>query len=147
MFSIREAAILNLKKLTERFKSDWAKTVIIPKILDSIHQSSYLYRMTAVHAIGVRKSYLFMILKALSPVLTPEVVRDQLLPALIQLQSDPIPNIRFNVAKSLEVIIPLLKAADQKVIVNEKIKPSLSKLHEDLDGDVRYYAQRALLAI
>lgn len=58
VFSIREAATINLKKLTEVFGVDWARTTIIPKVLAMGEHPNYLYRMTTIFAITVstRKS-------------------------------------------------------------------------------------------
>jgi hypothetical protein len=54
VFSIREAATSNLKKLTEVFGVDWAKEAIIPKVLEiSTSPTNYLYRMTGINAITV----------------------------------------------------------------------------------------------
>jgi serine/threonine-protein phosphatase 2A regulatory subunit A len=54
VFSIREAATQNLKKLTEVFGVEWAKATIIPKIMTMGNQTNYLYRMTTCNAITVR---------------------------------------------------------------------------------------------
>ena len=56
VFSIREAATVNLRKLTEVFGVDWAKQAILPKILEMGRHSNYLYRMTTVFALTVRVS-------------------------------------------------------------------------------------------
>ncbi|KAJ3335242.1 hypothetical protein HDU91_002272 [Kappamyces sp. JEL0680] len=74
--------------------------------------------------------------------LTGDVIREQIIPLTTTLAADPIPNIRFNVAKSLSVMIPLLKKSSTDL--NDKVKPILNKLSEDPDMDVRYYAQNAL---
>ena len=50
------------------------------------------------------------------------------------------PNIRFNVAKMLERLVPLVDAS----VVERTIKPCLLELHEDVDVDVRFYALQAL---
>jgi serine/threonine-protein phosphatase 2A regulatory subunit A len=82
----------------------------------------------------------------MSSALSPEVLRDMILPTVLNLANDPIPNIRFNVAKSLEQITPIVKShASIAAIFGEKIQPVLSKLVNDTDEDVRYYAQRALV--
>jgi serine/threonine-protein phosphatase 2A regulatory subunit A len=72
------------------------------------------------------------------------------------LERDPIPNIRFNVAKTHERIslvtieliielIPLLKNDPSGAqLLNDVIKPSLLRLKDDSDGDVRYFADRAI---
>ncbi|CAJ0768689.1 18560_t:CDS:1, partial [Entrophospora sp. SA101] len=51
VYSIREAATVNLKKLTEVFGVDWAKNTIIPQVLEFGNNSNYLYRMTTIFAI------------------------------------------------------------------------------------------------
>lgn len=54
VFSIREAATKNLRKLTEVFGVGWASTAIIPKVMAMGAQPNYLYRMTTCFAISVR---------------------------------------------------------------------------------------------
>lgn len=53
VFSIREAATQNLKKLTEVFGVEWARQTIIPKVMAMGNQTNYLYRMTTCTAITV----------------------------------------------------------------------------------------------
>lgn len=53
VFSIRESATINLKKLTEVFGVDWAKVQIVPKVMGMGQHPNYLYRMTTVQAITV----------------------------------------------------------------------------------------------
>lgn len=77
-----------------------------------------------------------------------------------RLVADPIPNIRFNVAKSYAVIIDTLKKMPEKgtladaeiatpkpspspkgqQLIQSSIMPSLEKLQNDSDVDVRYFA-------
>ena len=54
VFSIREAATKNLKKLTEVFGVEWASDAIIPKVTAMGKHPNYLYRMTTCFAISVR---------------------------------------------------------------------------------------------
>lgn len=53
VFSIREAATQNLKKLTEVFGVEWASEAIIPKVMVMGTHTNYLYRMTTCFAISV----------------------------------------------------------------------------------------------
>jgi serine/threonine-protein phosphatase 2A regulatory subunit A len=53
VFSIREAATQNLKKLTEVFGVDWANDSIIPKVMAMGQHPNYLHRMTTCFAISV----------------------------------------------------------------------------------------------
>jgi serine/threonine-protein phosphatase 2A regulatory subunit A len=56
VYSIREAATINLKKLTEVFGVEWAKVAIVPKVMGMGQHPNYMYRMTTVQAITVRKA-------------------------------------------------------------------------------------------
>lgn len=53
VFSIREAATQNLKKLTDVFGVDWANESIIPKVVLMGQHPNYLYRMTTCFAVSV----------------------------------------------------------------------------------------------
>lgn len=77
--------------------------------------------------------------------LTPLMVKDSILPTITEMSKDPIPNIRFNVAKSLETLIPLLKLdSSTSELVESSVKPTLEKLSADPDVDVKFFATRAL---
>jgi serine/threonine-protein phosphatase 2A regulatory subunit A len=132
VFSIREAATLNLKKLTEVFGVQWSNSQLIPKILIMSKHSNYLYRITTIFA-----------LTTLAKAFTPELIQTSILPTLITLSSDPIPNIRFNVARSFEIVLPLL---NNSKFINE-VKTSLNKMKDDQDLDVKYFAAKALVEV
>lgn len=75
-----------------------------------------------------------------------EVLRDDIIEPLIVLAKDPIPNIRFNVAKSLEVIAQKInQQPDGPQISQKRIIPTVETLKNDSDADVRYFASRALI--
>lgn len=79
--------------------------------------------------------------------LSPEIIKDTILPTVLDMTEDTIPNVRFNVAKSLEVLTPILK--DDPItqsLMESKVKPALEKLQSDADMDVRWFADKALLA-
>lgn len=71
---------------------------------------------------------------------TPEVITNTMLPLVVRMSSDPVPNIRFNVAKTLQILIPLL----DQTVVQQRIRPCLAKLYDDPDRDVKFYAGQAL---
>lgn len=81
----------------------------------------------------------------MAPSLNLEVIQDPVLPTLLSLVADPIPNIRFNVAKSLETLATTFgKTPEGRALAKEKIIPALRSLLNDPDADVRYFANRAL---
>ncbi|KAI0033171.1 ARM repeat-containing protein [Vararia minispora EC-137] len=134
VYSIREAAIINLKKLTEVFGVEWARTAIVPKVVNMGAHPNYLYRMTTVQAIGT-----------IAPVLDLDIVRSEIMEALLHLATDSIPNIRFNVAKSMEVLSTSYGGTpDGKEFIQQKVVPVLEELKIDQDADVRYFATHAL---
>lgn len=135
VYSIREAAIVNLKKLTEVFGVEWAKVAIVPKVMGMGQHPNYMYRMTTVQAI-----------MTIAPSLNLEIVRAEIINPLLLLASDPIPNIRFNVAKSLEVLAATFNntSPEGHEFVQQQIVPVLDQQKNDQDADVRFFATRAL---
>lgn len=104
--------------------------------------------------------------QVLGTVVTPEVLNSQLMSIIIKLAEDPVPNIRFNAAKTLQKLIPRI---DGSVVASQvrttpaispsqrpcdplnlrapcltQVKPTLNLMCEDQDDDVRYYAAKAL---
>ena len=62
---------------------------------------------------------------------------------MLKLAKDPVPNIKFNVSKAIETLYSSLSYANK-----EKSKEALKEMEGDeVDFDVRYYAERALKAI
>lgn len=107
VYSIREAATKNVTKLVEVFGIDWAKVKIIPQVLKIGTNSNYLYRLTSLFAVT-----------QLIQVLDDDAITEMILPFVIHLGDDPIPNIRFNVAKTLNIIaqsyLPTLEPEENK---------------------------------
>lgn len=93
--------------------------------------------------------YRFTLLSALTelvPVISLTVVASQILPFISHLADDGVPNIRFNVAKSYAVIVESLIKGGAHYIdtINGTILPSLKKLTQDEDFDVKYFAKQSL---
>ena len=61
VFAIREAATNNLKKLVEKFGTDWAQQTIIPKVIAMSRDQNYLHRMTCLFCINVRRHLLHLL--------------------------------------------------------------------------------------
>ena len=80
-----------------------------------------------------------------------------MLPTVVTLANDPVANVRFNVAKTLLRIYPVL---EQRCVDDEDeprsfpsfsssalgmhVKPCLDKLNQDADHDVQHFASEAL---
>lgn len=132
VYSVREAATNNFKKLMEIFGFEWAQQNVIPKVLEYHSHPKYLYRMTMVFAV-----------KSLAKSVPKEILTDTMLPLVLKLAEDKVPNIRFNVAIALGEVIPLVDAS----VAVEKIKPVLETLTKDGDNDVRYFSSQSLLQL
>lgn len=83
------------------------------------------------------------ILQVLAPVVGNDVIVKTILPAVLTLANDNVPNVRFNVAKTLELLINNMT---DKAVVAEQIVPVLNQLKDDQDRDVKYFAHKALAA-
>lgn len=124
MFAIREAATNNLKKLVEKFGHEWAQNTIIPKVLNMARDQNYLIRMTCLFCINVsvrpaasalllssrRLRDLNFFLQVLSQSCGTELTQKIMLPTVLNLASDPVANVRFNVAKTLAKMTPTINS-------------------------------------
>lgn len=92
-----------------------------------------------------------------------EVISKSILPMLDKMVEDDIPNIRFNVAKTYNELIRVLRRLPEEgtifslekagstaeasprgaELIEQRIMPNLAKLQKDDDVDVRYFATTA----
>merc|ERR1711934_931707 len=129
--TIRYAAAHNLKRLAEDFGSDWVQEFVFPQMLDKIQHPHYLYRMTILEAVA-----------AMATVVSSDILTTVLLPEMLKCNKDRVPNVRFHVCKLMKEVIPHVDPS----IVESTIKPWLTDLQDDDDGDVRFYSRDALTA-
>jgi len=132
VYSVREAAIGNLTKLIKLFGTEWAQSTIIPKVLNLHSHANYLFRLTCLFAIS-----------SFTEVTASAAIESAILPIVIKMSADPVPNIRFNVAKTLQAICAKI---DRQVVL-DRVKPALQALLDDQDRDVKFYAGQALQLI
>eukprot|EP00980_Cylindrotheca_fusiformis_P000612 scaffold154_cov129-Cylindrotheca_fusiformis.AAC.29 len=124
--TIRVAATQNLAELTKLFGTEWACEYLMPSINDIHRHTSYLRRLTAVLACS-----------RMAVQMDPALASTEVLPIVLEMASDTVPNIRFNVAKELG---NMAKVCGRKVF-EQQIHPVLSLLMDDPDRDVRYFAK------
>jgi serine/threonine-protein phosphatase 2A regulatory subunit A len=122
VFKVREAASEIIAKVATEIGHDAAVQYIVPEIMELARNSNYLYRITALMSISHM----------------PDSLVNEVLPIAVQLVSDPIPNVRYNVAKCL---------ASKKGLHASKIRSSLITLSNDSDIDVRYFAKNVIDSI
>ena len=113
-------------------------------VLELATDNNYLKRMTMLFCIN-----------ELCQAFSKTEIEQLLLPTIIKLSEDSVPNVRFNVAKTLGQIDIEAKVMEEKVsqfnyflwffyLILFKVKPALKTLSEDKDADVVYYANQAL---
>lgn len=140
VFSIRKAAAANLCRLTDIFGEEWARVHVVPCIKEMQTNVSFAKRMTAVHAVQVLLSR-----SAGRSAPSHSMVSEVFLPIVLAMSNDPVPNIRFNVAKTLVVVTEIFKLEYGAPLPHEII-PVLTRLAGDLDRDVRHHAEAAIAA-
>ena len=78
----------------------------------------------------------------LAPIMGWEITFQTMLPVVINASKDRVINIKFNVTKVLQTLIPIVDHS----VIEQSIRPCLFELSEDPDVDVRYFAGEALRA-
>ena len=113
-------------------------TTHLPRCIATVRPAFSLPRPLALSA---RFSSPCSLYEVLADALHGELIQLELLPPLLNMASDPVPNIRFNVAKTLGKLAPRVGAE----VITTEIAPCLSHLiATDSDRDVKYFARKAL---
>lgn len=128
VFSVREAGAGLVMQICQVFGQMWTLQKIVPRVQALKQTSNYLFRLTAVRTMEV-----------LMLAVDEEVVRTVLVPFILSLATDPVPNVRFGVAKALK--------RTKLVGGNVQVRECLQQLAKDKDTDVVYFANAALLAV
>ena len=127
--SIRVAAAENLKHLSKLFGEDWMLERIMPTIQELRVNQSYLRRLTCLVSAG-----------KIAESVPAGVVSSSIVPVITGMAGDAVPNIRFNVAKTLASVGRLVG----KDKFEAEIMPTLKTLEEDEDRDVVWFAKESI---
>jgi len=131
VYSIREKCCSQIGLIVREFGGKWAAEKFFPeafRIYDK--NTNYLHRMTCL-----------LIIMNSAPECSAEIIKEALLPIVLDAATDDVPNVRLAAAKALAEIIPKL----DKSLVVSKIMPVLDTLmsKEDGDNDVAFFARAA----
>lgn len=129
VYGVREAAVNCVRSLAEILGGPWTEKVLFPKIAVLQNNPNYLHR----------QSVLFTIMKLVG-LLSQDALGKTVMPVLVTLHKDPVPNVRMNAARALKMIIPYLK---EKSAEKENGKKMLTQLAEDTDPEVKLIAKSA----
>lgn len=133
VYAIREAAVQILKQLTEKFGWEWTNARVVPRLKSLAEEGNYLHRMTSL-----------FIIRVLTDTCDASTLISTFLPIVTDLARDNVANVRFNAAKTLQLIGEKLSTKPE---VDQHIKPILRTLQKDADNDVRYFANEAVRAL
>eukprot|EP00038_Savillea_parva_P007666 m.171747 g.171747 ORF g.171747 m.171747 type:complete len:588 (-) comp13414_c0_seq1:213-1976(-) len=134
VFAIRQSACKVLSELLGTFGEAWAKKTVVPRVRTMAEEGperTYIARLTSL-----------MLIQHCSATMDKDALNKMLLPSVIKLCKDPVPNVRFNASKTLEAIA---SRVDKGAAVKE-IRPQLEAMLNDTDSDVQYFAKSALAA-
>ena len=132
VYSIRRATAENLKNLVDLLGDDWVATELLPKIEKMCSHTSHVHRMSALDVIQV-----------VSPRLSASLVETTLLPMVMRMAADNVPNVRFTVAKTLRVVLQVADPGASSQAARN-VSALLSNMAGDSDRDVRFFASKNL---
>eukprot|EP00913_Durusdinium_trenchii_P002727 g2523.t1 len=89
----QDAFAASFNRLGEELGQRWSEVNIIPQLQTLAEHKNYLYRITAI-----------LSMRALAEVSGRDFIDKHLVPMVVKLTSDPVPNVRFNAAKTILVI-------------------------------------------
>jgi serine/threonine-protein phosphatase 2A regulatory subunit A len=136
---VREAMTQKLKEVVAIYGLQWASKKIIPRLVNMGTEKAYLARLTTLFAIAVswRRVPSFFTLptvllrssldhrhpshpaqlssQAICDTLDAKAATNDILPVLLTLSKDPVPNVRFNAAKVMGMIA---KKVDGRCVVS-----------------------------
>ena len=129
VFTIRETALQSMIEISKTtMSSEWLLKIMLAKISELSKNERFMIRIQAIHFIN-----------RMAPEVTKEVLSKQFAEVLISLADDPVPNIRFNVSKSIESLYHKLSAGGKF-----KVEGSIKKMCGDADFDCQYFARKCM---
>ncbi|XP_045226979.1 serine/threonine-protein phosphatase 2A 65 kDa regulatory subunit A beta isoform isoform X2 [Macaca fascicularis] len=132
---VRLNIISNLDCVNEVIGIRQLSQSLLPAIVELAEDAKWRVRLAIIEYMPLLAGQL-----ALSEACGQEITTKQMLPIVLKMAGDQVANVRFNVAKSLQKIGPIL---DTNALQGE-VKPVLQKLGQDEDMDVKYFAQEAI---
>ncbi|KHJ86544.1 HEAT repeat protein, partial [Oesophagostomum dentatum] len=129
VYAIREAATAILTELAKKFGGEWATKNVMPKVLALSKDLNYLHRLTCLFC-----------LNSLAEAVGPEQTAKEIIPVIKELSEDNVPNVRFNVAKSL---LKIGKVVDSRLAKMVSADPPRQKTEKELKKEAEKAAKLA----
>eukprot|EP00933_Yihiella_yeosuensis_P080124 TRINITY_DN9353_c0_g1_i2.p1 TRINITY_DN9353_c0_g1~~TRINITY_DN9353_c0_g1_i2.p1 ORF type:complete len:167 (+),score=37.38 TRINITY_DN9353_c0_g1_i2:405-905(+) len=132
VFSVRDGFAASFNRLSSELGIPWTQEHVIPQLQTLLAHKNYLYRISAM-----------LCARTLCEVSGPQLLETHLIPMVVQMSQDPVPNVRFNAAKTIKAMhISCANSAPE--VSKQHLVPALFQLLSDQDPDVKFYAQKAI---
>jgi hypothetical protein len=126
---VRKTASKNIQNLAQVFGEKYVRSEILP-FLDKLQSDpSHVHRSTAIQCYNT-----------LTGVVSSDICCSVILPKVISMSKDAVPNVRFAVVKSLHLF---WTTSGVDATQMDEILKLCETLLTDTDKDVRYYAKKA----
>lgn len=146
VYTVRQTTIIAIRRIMAQQGSEWSEKHLLNHILPLANHRNYLRRVTFL-----------MLLGAIGEALDGTTLENIIWPVLRQMATDPIANVRFNVAKTIQKLMPIwldkcpqitqTMATDKDENWLKAVTLLMQKMQSDADLDVCYYATQASKAI
>ena len=129
VYEIRKKTCKNLKRLADTLGVDWLEEMMEMKLSEFSCHPKCTVRINVLHYINLLREEF-----------RKEFMNDKIMKIICDMKDDRVPNIKFNIARTLHKISPSLNSH----IIQQDVIPILQTFMRDLDADVRFYSQKAL---
>jgi serine/threonine-protein phosphatase 2A regulatory subunit A len=94
VFTIRETALESMIEISKNSQTqEWLVSTMLPKIAEFSKHERFMIRIQAIHFVN-----------KLASEVTKDVLNKNLMETVLSLGEDPVPNIRFNVCKTIDTL-------------------------------------------
>mmetsp|Transcript_19160 Transcript_19160/g.18807 ORF Transcript_19160/g.18807 Transcript_19160/m.18807 type:complete len:149 (+) Transcript_19160:586-1032(+) len=129
VFKIREQSMKNLVDLKLTLGEEWFERICKEKVREFSRSDKCSIRILSIFLVRIIQDHI-----------DPDILNKDIIPVVVGLKDDSVPNIKFNVAKILDELSSLLSR--ENIFIG---KSALSSLKDsDSDEDVKYFATKAL---
>lgn len=149
---IRKLTIDIFNKILEKDLNE-SKLLIWEKIKSSLLSNNYILRIEGLKAINFLKEHFYKASKNsvssgfMSSGNNDNFLKSEIIPFIILLKEDKVPNVRFNIAQTMKTILVYLKEKELRTLnteIENKIIALITSYSDDSDQDVKYFAEEAL---
>lgn len=121
VFAVREATLEAIKQISIIYGAEWVASRVLPMVKRLVESNVFVKRMTALSALNKFGEFL---------------ESKDFCKFMETLAADTVPNIKFNVAKTI--------SNNFKKVKGQNFAKILEKLSQDSDFDVKFYAEQGL---